>query len=156
MFVKRLIKCILINQKAVFYRPSWYDHLSPAVELASKNSFTDTERGGKRAAALCLPIFVNYNSKDSFLPHQYFRILKVCLTNIWDLTTPLFLGWFFFNFMALMVILAHNSILHSDFEPWTLSLPWTLKLINFLQLMWSIFHFWHFPANLFKNTKRNP
>ena len=37
-------------------------------------------KGGKGVAAL--PIFLNYSSKDPFLPYQYSKILVVCPTNI--------------------------------------------------------------------------
>ena len=37
-------------------------------------------KSGRRAVAL--PIFLNYSSKDPFLPYQYFRILVLCHINI--------------------------------------------------------------------------
>ena len=37
-------------------------------------------KGGKGTVAL--PIFLNYSSKDSFLPHKYYGNLVVCPTNI--------------------------------------------------------------------------
>ena len=63
----------------------WLLMSSPSATLQGRRN-----KGGKGAAAL--PILLNYDSKDPFLPHQYSMILVACPTNIRDLLTPLYLS----------------------------------------------------------------